>query len=247
MSASFNSLTFNFRSAASAYQRGVSGASACCFLVWEDALAYYADSYHAGHVHISNASAERSLRGTSRVQLQPGNEDLPIFIPSATSTPAKPVRKEKNVSKKPAPPAADPMDPATPTRPSGYLGTDSNPIYISSAAPTPQPLVVGGPVRVPAVRGPNPHPSTPSGRRLLEITAALSEVQASSATPTMPPASQPRKKPSAATFVSKTKPRFIVTNDSDDDDDTITGYFGVKNFQKSYAAGSSGAGPSRLA
>jgi len=203
--------------------------------VWEDALTYYTDSYYGGHIHISNAAAERSVRGTSRMSPRPGSADHPIFIPSATSTPTKLDQKGKNVLEGPVKRTPNPPGPATPIRPSGNLGTGSNPIFVSSALPTP--------FKAPAV----PDPATPAGRRFLAIDTALKAGQAPAvpsaqqvapfASQIMPPASQPRfTRSTAATRVSKTKPRFVVTNESDDDDNTITGYFGTP-----------GAGPSHLA
>lgn len=126
----------------------------------------------------------------------------------------------------------NPAIPATPTRQTRNLGTDRDPIYVSSALPTPQIQVHQGPPTT------IPDPSTPSGRRFLVIDATLKKVAAEN--PAMPPPSQPRGKVTSATRVIKGKhrPKFITTNEDEDDENTITGYFAPQG---------SGAGPSRLA
>jgi len=216
---------FYDRSAAMDYQRGVSGAASCSFLVWEDALAYYAASYDGGHVHISNATTKRSVRGTTRVLL-PGGPQNPIFIPSATSTPTRPESKGQN-------------PPVTPIRPTGNLGSNHNPIFVSSALSTPQgPRIFYGPVKAPASHvlnqvPPSSDPSTPSGRRLIAISQALEEVNRTSAPgpsqqPTAPAPSQQPMAPAPSQISRKNKQRFIATNEEDDDENTITGYFGTQ-------------------
>jgi len=239
-------LFFLSRCAASEYQRGVSGASACKFLVWEDAFAYYSASYEAGHVRISNATAERRIRGTDR---GPGSADDPIFVPSATSTPVRPGQTENNPLVTPTRLTGNLANPVTPQH---QTGSPFHPILVPSAAPTPKAVPDLG--RAQALPGP-PDESSPSFRRFLVIKAALEEAKetatqdmpaSSQAKPSlslvMPPSTQPRYKPGfgAKTKVvkGKARSRFVVTNDDEDDDDTITGYFATENSE---------AGPSRLA
>ena len=205
----------------------------CTFLVWEDAFAYYAESFYKGHVHLTNAISDRSVRGVGP-PAAPGAGTNPIFVPSTAATP------------RPFQPVGCIL-PVTPTRSTHPAGTEVNPIFVPSTAPTPQ--IRAPPSGVSANKAPplaRPDPNTPEGRRFIAIEAGLAQNKkaAASANPPQPPMMwanplQPSASANPQPSVSnpKGKFKFIVTNDDDPDPNSIKGYFAVRRNAQ--------AGPSR--
>jgi len=185
----------------------------CTFLVWGDAFAYYTESFYKGHVHLTNAITNRSVRGIGPTA--PGAAADPIFVPSTAATP----RAFQPIGQ---------VVPATPTRAIHPAGTEVNPIFVPSTTSTPQSQAP--PAGVSVNRAPplaRPDPNTPSGRRFIAIEAGLAANQkvAASAKPLQPSASANPPKPSLSN--SKGKAKFIVTNDDDPDPNSIKGYFAI--------------------
>ena len=181
------------------------------FLVWDDALEYYAESFYMGHVHCTNSLTDKTVRsfvmrnrqpGTGVQGFgpnQPGPAANPIVVPSATVTLT-----------------AIQVVPSTPTR--AAPGTEVNPIFVPSTMSTPHVRTQPGGVGAhSAHRLARPDPNSAPGRRLLAIETASDTAK-----------DQKGK-----------KPRFVVTNDSDSDENTIKGYFTV---QRNATAGSSCSG-----
>jgi len=180
----------------------------CKFLVWEDAFKYYAESYYAGHVHSTNSLIDKTVR---RARLS--NHHQLHAGSSSGNPPGAPGAAASPIlvpSSAATPTASHDAVPVTPTRPRDAPGTEVNPIFVPSAAPTPQFRTQPGGVRAHIRQDPQSRE-----HRLAVIKEAL-----------------------AVDNDLKGKKRFIITDDLDTDENTIKGYFGVVQQNKS-------AGPSR--